>query len=373
MASVALDRVRKVFDDGQVAVAEATFEAANGELLVLVGPSGCGKSTTLRMIAGLEAATSGTISIGGRVVNDEPPKDRDIAMVFQSYALYPHMTVAENLAFGLELRKRPKSEIEARVKQAAEMLGLSAMLARKPRALSGGQRQRVALGRALVREPKVFLLDEPLSNLDAKLRATMRTEIARLHRNLGATMIHVTHDQVEAMTLGQRIVVFQAGEIQQVDTPMGLYDRPANVFVATFLGNPAMNILRGPIARELGSGAGRIGNGGEVGNGGRDVVVGVRPEDVQIAAPPPVSTGKAGSALAAIVEMVETVGSEAYVHARMARTDADLAPVSPEIIARTTSRSLPRPGERISLSFPPERLHFFDAQTERRVAARVTR
>jgi multiple sugar transport system ATP-binding protein len=232
MASVRLEQVHKRYDNGHVAVQSADFEVGDGELLVLVGPSGCGKSTLLRMIAGLESITSGTLSIDGRVVNNVAPKHRDIAMVFQNYALYPHMSVAENLAFGLKLRGMPKPQIEARISQAAQMLGLDDMLQRQPKELSGGQRQRVALGRALVREPKVFLLDEPLSNLDAKLRLTMRTEIARLHRTLGTTMIYVTHDQIEAMTLGQRIVVLKDGEIQQIDTPMRLYERPANVFVA---------------------------------------------------------------------------------------------------------------------------------------------
>lgn len=234
MASVQLDRVRKVYDNGQVAVHGASFEIADGELMVLVGPSGCGKSTLLRMIAGLEDITDGNLLIGGRRVNDVAPKDRDIAMVFQSYALYPHMTVAENLAFGLKLRGVARAEIERRVNAAADTLGMTHMLGKLPREMSGGQRQRVALGRALVREPSVFLLDEPLSNLDAKLRHSVRTEIGRLHRQLGATMVYVTHDQVEAMTLGQRIVVLKDGEIQQIDTPMALYDRPANLFVAGF-------------------------------------------------------------------------------------------------------------------------------------------
>jgi multiple sugar transport system ATP-binding protein len=242
MATVDLDNVRKVFDNGKVAVAGADFTVADGELLVLVGPSGCGKTTLLRAIAGLESISTGTIRIDGRVVNDLAPRERDIAMVFQNYALYPHMTVAENLAFGLRLRGLPRADIMQRVAEAARMLGLSELLDARPRRLSGGQRQRVALGRALVREPKVFLLDEPLSNLDAKLRAAMRVEIARLHQRLGATMIYVTHDQVEAMTLGQRIVVLNDGEIHQVDTPMRLYDAPENQFVAGFLGSPAMNL-----------------------------------------------------------------------------------------------------------------------------------
>src|SRR5690606_9229348 len=245
MAQVRLEHVRKVYPDGFVAVHDASFEARDGELLVLVGPSGCGKSTLLRMIAGLEAVDGGTLSIGDRVVNDVAPRDRDIAMVFQNYALYPHITVEGNLAFGLKLRGMDRAAIAERVAGAAKTLGLDDMLQRKPAALSGGQRQRVALGRALVRQPQVFLLDEPLSNLDARLRAAMRVEIARLHRSLGTTMVYVTHDQVEAMTLGQRIVVLDGGRIQQIDTPMALYERPANLFVATFLGSPAMNVIRG--------------------------------------------------------------------------------------------------------------------------------
>src|SRR5437660_497692 len=252
VARVELDRVRKAYGGGQVAVADATFEAADGELIVLVGPSGCGKSTLLRIIAGLESPTSGTVRIGGRIVNEVAPKDRDVAMVFQSYALYPHMTVAENLGFSLKLRGHSRGELARRVRESAEVLGLAGLLERLPRELSGGQRQRVALGRALVRDPAVFLLDEPLSNLDAKLRAGVRTEIARLHRRLGATMIYVTHDQIEAMTLGQRIVVLDRGELQQIDTPMRVYERPANLFVAGFIGSPAMNFLRGRIVRQDG-------------------------------------------------------------------------------------------------------------------------
>src|SRR5437016_12528285 len=252
VARVELERVRKTYGGGQVAVADATFEAADGELIVLVGPSGCGKSTLLRIIAGLDSPSSGTVRIGGRIVNAVAPKDRDIAMVFQSYALYPHMTVAENLSFSLKLRGQSRAEIERRVREPAEALGLTDLLQRRPRQLSGGQRQRVALGRALVRDPKVFLLDEPLSNLDAKLRLGVRTEIAKLHRRLLATMIYVTHDQIEAMTLGQRIVVLDRGELQQIDTPMRVYERPANLFVAGFIGSPAMNFLRGRIVRQDG-------------------------------------------------------------------------------------------------------------------------
>ncbi|HHW4681106.1 MAG TPA: ABC transporter ATP-binding protein, partial [Xylella taiwanensis] len=245
MAKVQLEAIRKVYDNGQVVVPGVSFEVADSELMVLVGPSGCGKSTLLRMIAGLEDISSGTLRIGERVVNDVPPKDRNVAMVFQSYALYPHMTAAENLAFGLKLRGYSNQVIAERIKNVADMLGLTSLLDTLPKAMSGGQRQRVALGRAMVRESAVFLLDEPLSNLDAKLRNSVRSDIARLHRKLGTTMIYVTHDQVEAMTLGQRIVLLKDGLVQQIDTPMALYDHPANLFVAGFLGNPAMNMLPG--------------------------------------------------------------------------------------------------------------------------------
>ena len=252
MAEVVLKDVTKVFDREVVAVDHLNLKVEHGEFVVLVGPSGCGKSTTLRMIAGLEEVTEGEIYIDGRLVNDLPPKDRDVAMVFQNYALYPHMTVYQNMAFGLKMRKYPKSEIEQRVKEAAEILGITHLLDRKPKALSGGERQRVAVGRAIVRRPKVFLFDEPLSNLDAKLRVQMRTEISKLHSQLGATMIYVTHDQMEAMTMGDRIVVLKDGVVQQVDTPLNLYNRPANRFVAGFIGSPSMNFLEGTLVREEG-------------------------------------------------------------------------------------------------------------------------
>lgn len=357
MASVQLDQVRKVYDNGQVAVQGATFQVADGELMVLVGPSGCGKSTLLRMIAGLEQISGGTLKIGERVVNEVAPKDRDIAMVFQSYALYPHMTVAENLAFGLKLRKHDKATIQARVKAAAETLGLTSMLDKLPKAMSGGQRQRVALGRALVREPAVFLLDEPLSNLDAKLRTSVRTEIARLHRQLGTTMIYVTHDQVEAMTLGQRIVVLKDGQIQQIDTPMALYDRPANLFVAGFLGSPAMNVLRGTAAAQglqLETGVLVPWNGAApaAAGTGRSLIVGVRPEDLHLAEP-----GAPGS-FAATIETVEPVGNEIFVHLRV----GTLA-----LIARVAPRTLPAVGEPIGLQLAAGRLHCFDPVDERRL------
>jgi len=294
MAEVRFEHVRKVYTRGDVpAVEDFSLDVRDGEFLVLVGPSGCGKSTSLRMVAGLETPTSGRIFIGGRDVTDLPPKDRDIAMVFQNYALYPHMTVEENLSFGLKLRHVPKDEIARRVESAAETLGLKPYLKRLPKALSGGQRQRVALGRAIVREPAVFLFDEPLSNLDAKMRVEMRAEIIRLHNALGATMIYVTHDQTEAMTMGERIVVMSSGRIQQVAPPLEVYEKPANTFVAGFIGTPPMNLFP----------AGTI---------DADHVVGVRPEHIKLetrdAAP------GAKCVLNAVVDFVEPLGSETLVH-----------------------------------------------------------
>jgi multiple sugar transport system ATP-binding protein len=351
VAEVTLRSVRKVYPNGHVAIDEASFGIRDGELLVLVGPSGCGKSTLLRLIAGLEEASSGTILIGERDVTRLEPRDRDIAMVFQSYALYPHMTVARNLGFGLELRGHEPAEIDKRVKQAAQTLELTQFLDRLPRQLSGGQRQRVALGRALVRHPQVFLLDEPLSNLDAKLRASTRAEIARLHRTLGTTMIYVTHDQVEAMTLGQRIVVLDKGVIQQIDSPMQIYERPVNLFVAGFLGNPAMNFFRG-----------RLRDGVLEGNGvqlrlptvkaaaGQEIVAGVRPEDLHVVA--------GDGSLTGTVELLESVGSEAFIHATSGGW---------KLIARSSPYNLPAVGARITLQPAPDRMHFFDAQTGKRL------
>ena len=359
MASVRLDNVRKVYGNGQVAVHGASFEVADGELMVLVGPSGCGKSTLLRMIAGLEEITDGTLSIGDRVVNEVAPKDRDIAMVFQNYALYPHMTVAENLAFGLKLRGHPKATIEARVREAAGTLGLESMLDKLPREMSGGQRQRVALGRALVREPAVFLLDEPLSNLDAKLRHSMRTEIARLHRQLDATMVYVTHDQVEAMTLGQRIVVLKDGQIQQIDTPMNLYERPANLFVAGFLGSPAMNVVHGRVARaeslvlalDDGTALPLPDTLALERQLGQRVALGFRPEHVQ-----PAEAGEAG--FDAVVEAVEPVGNEIFLHLAFARE---------ALVSRVSPRVLPASGARLGMKLDAAHLHLFDAETGRRL------
>ncbi len=362
MANVQLDNIRKVYDKGQVAVHGASFEVADGELMVLVGPSGCGKSTLLRMIAGLEEISGGELRIGERVVNDVAPKDRDIAMVFQSYALYPHMTVAENLAFGLKLRGESKEVIARRVAAAADTLGLNPMLDKLPRAMSGGQRQRVALGRALVREPAVFLLDEPLSNLDAKLRHSVRTEIAQLHRKLGTTMIYVTHDQVEAMTLGQRIVVLKDGLIQQIDTPMALYDRPANLFVAGFLGSPAMNVLQGQLVEDdglqlqLADGSRVPLHGAQVAPQwlGRPIAIGVRPEHLQ-----PSADGQGG--FETTVEMIEPVGNEIFVN---------LSHGSQPLVMRVAPRTLPGLGERLRVAVRGEALHFFDPESGERLDVR---
>jgi multiple sugar transport system ATP-binding protein len=333
VATVSLNQVSKTYPGDVIAVHPMDLDVSHGEFLVLVGPSGCGKSTTLRMVAGLEEITNGTIAIGDRVVNEVEPRDRDIAMVFQSYALYPHMSVRQNLGFGLKMRKIPSAEADRRVNAAAEVLGIGELLDRKPKALSGGQRQRVALGRAIVRDPAVFLFDEPLSNLDAKMRVQMRTEIARLHHKLGATMIYVTHDQTEAMTLGQRIVVMNDGVVQQVAAPLELYNRPVNRFVAGFIGSPAMNFLEGQVVRK---------NGLEFLVAGpeeillplpenlnlredllnRDLVLGVRPENFRV-----VESDAPGWDLTALV--VEKLGNETFVHFQVAehpliiRTDGD--------------------------------------------------
>jgi multiple sugar transport system ATP-binding protein len=363
MATVSLEQVRKVYSNGHVGVEDASFAIHDGELLVLVGPSGCGKTTLLRMIAGLESISAGTLRIDGRVVNDVAPKDRDIAMVFQNYALYPHMTVAENLGFGLQLRDKSKDEIARRVHEAARLLELEHRLDARPAALSGGQRQRVALGRALVREPKVFLLDEPLSNLDAKLRLSMRVELARLHRQLGTTTIYVTHDQVEAMTLGERIVVLDGGRIQQIDTPMNLYQRPANLFVAGFLGSPAMNLLRGRLQRENGwqlilpNAALPLGalpaqsTDIETWNG-REIVLGVRPEDLQPAEPH-------AAALEAQVEVIEPVGNEVFLNLRFG---------DQRIVSRVSPQQMPASSGSLHLGFHSDRLHFFAAENGARIA-----
>ncbi len=378
MARVRLEGIRKIYPGSaaHVAVHGVDLDVSDGELVVLVGPSGCGKSTTLRMIAGLESISAGKLYIDDRMVNDVPPKDRDIAMVFQSYALYPHMTVRENLAFALKLRGTPKAEIEQRVNLAATTLGIETFLDRTPKQLSGGQRQRVALGRAIVRQPKVFLFDEPLSNLDAQLRVQMRREIARLHQELSATMIYVTHDQVEAMTLGDRIVVMNKGHVQQIDTPMRLYDHPANRFVAGFIGSPAMNFIDGtitgtdPLQFEAGEGAFKL----QVPPGladrvrelaGKTVTMGIRPEDVSVA----LATGPALFAgestivdppvlAPARLDIVEALGNEIFVY-------ATVGPFS--ITARVSPQPLPQPGEPVTLAFDLAKAHFFDAVTGERV------
>jgi multiple sugar transport system ATP-binding protein len=343
VARVKLEGVRKVYDDGTpfVAVERIDLDVGDGEFVVLVGPSGCGKTTTLRMIAGLESISAGSLSIGDRIVNDVPPKDRDIAMVFQSYALYPHMSVRENMAFALELRKLPHAEIASRVAHAADILDLGDLLARRPRQLSGGQRQRVAIGRAIVRQPQVFLFDEPLSNLDAKLRLETRRQIATLHHDLKATMIYVTHDQVEAMTMGDRIVVMNAGRVQQVDRPQVLYDRPRNLFVATFMGSPPMNLIPGNVMPGI--------------TPNPSLTVGVRPEDMQ-----PVAASRAArtTTISARAQVVEPLGNEALVHART----ADF-----EFTARVGPDVAPKPGATLDFAVDLDKLHYFDSATGDRV------
>jgi multiple sugar transport system ATP-binding protein len=352
MATVTFEHVWKRFGDF-AAVQDLNLEIADGEFMVLVGPSGCGKTTSLRMIAGLEESTEGTIRIGDRVVNDVAPKDRDIAMVFQSYALYPHMTVRDNLAFGLKLRKIPKAEIEARVQEAARILGLE-NLDKKPRALSGGQRQRVALGRAIVREPAVFLMDEPLSNLDAKLRVQTRAEIARLHRRLGTTTVYVTHDQVEAMTMGSRIAVMRDGLLQQVGTPQEVYDRPANRFVAGFIGSPAMNFVDVTVDGSNVTGGGislpipaRF--GADLGST-RRLVAGFRPDHLELGD----QAGAAG--FRAKADVVEYLGSEELLHLTVPGHEGD-------IVAVVGSEHRVQPGDLLDVRLPADRLHLFDAES----------
>ncbi len=360
MARVRLDHIRKTYDNGFVAVHDANFEVEDGEFVVLVGPSGCGKTTTLRMIAGLETITEGDMLIGERIVNDVEPKDRDIAMVFQNYALYPHMTIYENMAFGLKLRKLPKAEIDERVRHASKILGLDSVLDSKPKQLSGGQRQRDALGRANVRQPQEFLYDEPLSNLDAKLRVQMRTEISKLHQSLGTTMIYVTHDQVEAMTMGDRIVVMKGGHIQQIDRPLHLYEHPANKFVAGFIGSPAMNFVPGTLSS---SGDLRFdADGGAFSllvaatdtspfeaSRGRRVDVGFRPEHLSV------SPGEATAPVEVDLDVVEPLGNEVFLYGRAG---------AHALVARVAPIDIPAPGQRITLHADLRRLHYFDTETE---------
>jgi multiple sugar transport system ATP-binding protein len=374
MASIGIEQVTKVYDDGFEAVADVSIEVADGEFMVLVGPSGCGKTTLLRMVAGLEHATNGTVAIGDTIVNDVDPRDRDIAMVFQNYALYPNMTVAENIGFALRLRRLPREEIGERVAAAARVLSLGDYLDRKPSQLSGGQRQRVAMGRAIVREPKAFLMDEPLSNLDAKLRVQMRAEVARVQRRLGVATLYVTHDQVEAMTMGDRVTVMRAGRVQQCATPQELYDRPANMFVAGFIGSPAMNLYRAVIA--AGAESVRIGSQDIalperlrlrcpqlLALAEQEVVVGLRPEHLPIAA------DATGSTLEGEVTLIEALGSELLVHftidARRVLPE-DVAGELEELgdrgegIARVAPRSPVAVGDRARFAVEPESLHFFD-------------
>jgi multiple sugar transport system ATP-binding protein len=388
MAAITLDRLTKVYGDGTRAVSELDLEIADGELVVLVGPSGCGKTSALRMVAGLEPITEGRVVIGGEVVNKLPPKDRDIAMIFQNYALYPHMSAFDNMAFGLKLRKVRKEKRRERVSGAAKTLGLAEVLPKKPRTLSGGQRQRVAMGRAIVREPQAFLMDEPLSNLDAKLRVEMRAEIARLQRDLGVTTIYVTHDQVEAMTLGDRVAIMRDGVLQQFDKPQKLYDEPRNLFVAEFIGSPAMNL----VDAELGE------DGGEVGFGehglrvpehvlgsrpglrayrGKRVILGIRPEDLEDA-----SIDGDGDRLTAVVDIREDMGSEVFVHFGVGgpavRTDEVAAAVGEDAaqvaeveagtkgnvwIARLDRDTRAAESQQVELAVDTNRLHFFDPET----------
>lgn len=372
MASLNLKGIYKKYPGGVVAVSDFNLQIEDKEFIILVGPSGCGKSTTLRMVAGLEEISEGELYIGDRLVNDVVPKDRDIAMVFQNYALYPHMSVFENMAFGLKLRKTPKEEIKRRVEEAARILDITYLLDRKPKALSGGQRQRVALGRAIVREPQVFLLDEPLSNLDAKLRAQMRTEITKLHQRLGTTFIYVTHDQVEAMTMGTRIVVMKDGYIQQVDSPQNLYSKPVNLFVAGFIGSPQMNFIDatvlekgGKILLEIGSDTkkyqielpeGKV-NPELKSKIGNMVIVGIRPEDLHddemfIA-------NAAAGVIECDVEVTELMGHETYLY---------LALEGDPLIARVNARSTAKVGDTVRIAIDTQKIHIFDAETEKTIA-----
>jgi multiple sugar transport system ATP-binding protein len=380
VAEIVLDNISKVFAGGVVAVDDVSLTIGSGEFLVLVGPSGCGKSTLLRMIAGLEEATAGTISIGERDVTQLPPRARDVAMVFQSYALYPHMTVRQNLGYGLKVRKTPKREIAERVTRAAELLGLDELLDRRPAALSGGQRQRVAMGRAIVREPKAFLMDEPLSNLDAKLRVSMRAQLSALHARLLTTTIYVTHDQIEAMTLGQRVAVMRDGRIQQVDKPQELYQRPANLFVAAFIGSPAMNLVEAEVS------------GGELRFGGHAiplpasgaaaadrVIAGLRPEAFEDAAFADPSLPR----IDVQVEVVEELGADTHVLFTVAAPRVDVTEVREAagdedalltmegsvFTARVDPATAARPGSPLRLAVDPSRLHYFDPETGLRLAA----
>ena len=393
LAQVSFDRVSKIYPDGTRAVNQITLDIRDGEFMVLVGPSGCGKTTALRMVAGLEDISEGVLKIGERTVNYVPSRDRDIAMVFQSYALYPHLSVYENIAFGLRLKKIPKNEVDRRVQQAAHLLGLEDFLKRKPRALSGGQRQRVAMGRAIVREPQAFLMDEPLSNLDAKLRVQMRAEIARIQNDLGVTTIYVTHDQVEAMTMGDRVSVMRKGELQQVDEPQTLYDHPVNLFVGGFIGSPAMNMLEAGIEKMNGGLAVKVGDqrlalDNEIlsrrpalrAYEGRPVILGIRPEDLEDSALEP--NAPADRRLRGTVVLREALGSELMVHftvdgAKSALTD-DIKELAQDVgenaesgiqtphallVGRFEPRARVREGEPVEAVVDTTTLHFFDPDT----------
>jgi multiple sugar transport system ATP-binding protein len=392
MAEIAYEHVSKIYPDGTKAVHDLELEIQDAELMVLVGPSGCGKTTALRMLAGLEEISEGEIRIGDRIVNDLTPRDRDIAMVFQSYALYPHMTVADNLAFGLKLRKLPKNEVKERVQRAARILQIEEFLKRKPRALSGGQRQRVAMGRAIVREPQAFLMDEPLSNLDAKLRVQMRAEIHQLQRRLGVTTIYVTHDQVEAMTMGDRVAVMNAGHLQQVDTPQVLYDQPVNEFVAGFIGSPSINLVESELARsnghlEVSLGEHKLAVDDQIARNrsslgdyvGKKIILGIRPEDFEDAAIEP--DAPADRRIKVTADLTEPLGSEVLVHfgteatavvssaaAADAGEDADIRlgeedEVTTRLIARVSPKSHVALGQQIELAVDTTRLYFFDPET----------
>jgi len=390
VAEIQLEKLTKVYSDGTRAVSELDLEIGDGELVVFVGPSGCGKTTALRMIAGLEPITGGTVKIGGEIVNRLPPKDRDIAMIFQNYALYPHMSARDNMAFGLKLRKVPKAERQKRVDSAGQVLGIYESLTKKPRTLSGGQRQRVAMGRAIVREPQAFLMDEPLSNLDAKLRVQMRAEIARLQRDLHVTTIYVTHDQSEAMTLGHRVAVMRDGFLQQVDTPQRLYDRPANLFVGEFIGSPAMNLVDAELVERNGGFAARFGEHELAvppellstrtalrSYAGRRVALGIRPEDFEDAALVP--DAPADQRLRATIDIREDMGSEVFVHFAAggrpvggADVEAAVGEETVEIeqaqaqrhghlfVARLDRETGARETEQMELAIEARRMHFFD-------------
>ena len=378
MASLSLKGIYKKYPGGVTAVSDFNLEIKDKEFIIMVGPSGCGKSTTLRMIAGLEEISDGELYIGDRLVNDVAPKDRDIAMVFQNYALYPHMTVFENMAFGLKLRKTPKEEIKRRVEEAARILDIAHLLDRKPKALSGGQRQRVALGRAIVREPKVFLLDEPLSNLDAKLRAQMRTELSKLHKKLGTTFIYVTHDQTEAMTMGDRIVVMKDGFIQQVDTPQHLYDLPCNMFVAGFIGSPQMNFIESKLLKKDGKFFVEFGSEDTKTKRGvkyqiplpdeknakgvleeyvdKEIIMGIRPEDVHDE--PRLLEEFADCKVKAEVEVTELMGAETFLFVNVEGLN---------FTARVEPTSTARPGDTIEMALENTKIHLFDKETERTI------